>query len=542
MSDPKEFLEKKSQFSNTPSKKEIKDEILGYLMSEYYINHHPKEEQQEQWFQGYLKNYIYKNDIDYKSLEFQNELRHIVDYLGSPQAPRKFYSMTWEVAKQQTSEWDIWLAKRVNEGDDPDGSILLHDLDKGWSAVQLVSSKALSYEGGVMQNCVGTYNQSVQDGVVEIVSIRDKNNNSHMTIEHNIRKNEIVQVQGKQNQLPVAKHQIFFREYLTKAKRTATPSILRSMGVRQLGYEYIIIENDKMYEDKVVQFLDKNPNYNGGGILDISNTSRIKNISGCWDEIIAINSQLENIDNIKAKSVEITKAPMLKRITGDVDSLSVSFSNIEKLNKELSVSTLYCKNLPNIKKINTSDTVNIDLNNLEQEINLSPGQYQSIVINKTKVKGLDDIKANSFKLFGYVMGDIPLANFNNIEVEQSDIASFDELNLPSDFSGIWKINNMPNLKSLENIDLPDLSLDISMAPVLELCSYNKLNLLSLKKCPNIQEFTRNQINVLTYHSSFNGDVKMKRNRIKQIQTNQPELFKGAKSERGKNRSTRGLER
>ena len=56
-----------------------------------------------------------------------------------------------------------------------------------------------------MQNCVdGYYSRTVSDKESQIYSLRDKDNNSHVTIE--FYGNTVKQIKGKQNEIPLVKY------------------------------------------------------------------------------------------------------------------------------------------------------------------------------------------------------------------------------------------------------------------------------------------------------------------------------------------------
>lgn len=89
-----------------------------------------------------------------------------------------------------------------------------------------LTDKDLSYEGNLMGNCVGgvTYKKKVKEGSAFIVSLRDKKNEPHITIEILFNKKsgkfKMNQFFGKQNREPKEEYLDYLKEYLLNFEKS----------------------------------------------------------------------------------------------------------------------------------------------------------------------------------------------------------------------------------------------------------------------------------------------------------------------------------
>ncbi len=90
----------------------------------------------------------------------------------------------------------------------------------GW--YKLTTDACVEYEGAMMGHCVGGYGHQVESGTVEIYSLRDKNNEPHVTIEVEPHSEwdslgvGLQQVKGKENNPPVLKYREQVIDFLRK--------------------------------------------------------------------------------------------------------------------------------------------------------------------------------------------------------------------------------------------------------------------------------------------------------------------------------------
>ena len=77
----------------------------------------------------------------------------------------------------------------------------------------LLLPKELKIEGNIMRNCVGSYSNKVSLGKSLIISLRDKKNQPHVTIEIDIKTSSVTQVRGKANTQPSNEYMKLITEF-----------------------------------------------------------------------------------------------------------------------------------------------------------------------------------------------------------------------------------------------------------------------------------------------------------------------------------------
>jgi len=79
----------------------------------------------------------------------------------------------------------------------------------------LLTPDDLKFEGSIMGHCVGgsNYKSKIKNKQSIILSIRDKNNMPHVTIEVDVKSRTVIQKYGKGNKPPVSKYLMMYSEY-----------------------------------------------------------------------------------------------------------------------------------------------------------------------------------------------------------------------------------------------------------------------------------------------------------------------------------------
>jgi hypothetical protein len=154
-------------------------------------------------------------------------MTHAVDYLNyailaaqnHQPIPAKFrfrdvMSLGIEDALNRADSWSAWIQKNADREEDLYGVNLVMVLPEGYRWVKVLSESALRREGSLMQHCVGGYYRSVEQGSSKIYSLRDEDNEPHVTVES--RGSKVAQIKGKQNRPPVEKYHPMVRDLLNR--------------------------------------------------------------------------------------------------------------------------------------------------------------------------------------------------------------------------------------------------------------------------------------------------------------------------------------
>ena len=175
-----------------------------------------------------------------------------------PKMPAKLHKLTMAQALNASALWHEDIARRAERiradqssfGGDPDAVEVLADGGQGWRWVRVTSPEGLDYEGNAMGHCVG---RGGYDNGVTIISLRDKDNMPHCTIEWDDNNRIVKQVQGRANGPVVEK----YHESVASFINGLEPLIVRGPG--QFGHALVdgkLVHWSKLPEGTTVHELD----------------------------------------------------------------------------------------------------------------------------------------------------------------------------------------------------------------------------------------------------------------------------------------------
>ena len=153
---------------------------------------------------------------------------------------------TFEKALNAAHKWHEIMAQRAEKiARDKElfekslkGTEFVMDLPDGMAAYRLTTAEALDFESEYMGHCVGKggYDKGVEDGSIQIYSIRDKNGEPHATFE--VRGNEIHQCKGKANKAPIAKYRSAVQEFVRQRRFDIKGDVSNTGLIHQDGQYY----------------------------------------------------------------------------------------------------------------------------------------------------------------------------------------------------------------------------------------------------------------------------------------------------------------
>lgn len=188
------------------------------------------------WVQSNLRNYLEKKGNE----ENVGEIEHILDYLGSGEAPTRLKKMSYSQAKNNAEKWNKAQTKKGKDIDEVPGidTKVIKRWKDGFTFVRLVSESSFKREGFMMSHCVASY-YGKKD--VRIYSLRDANNKPHCTMEIVLSENKegVQQIKGKGNG-HIHPH------YITKILRVLTTFFkmpVKESEMENLGYSKFSKEN-----------------------------------------------------------------------------------------------------------------------------------------------------------------------------------------------------------------------------------------------------------------------------------------------------------
>ena len=272
---------------------------------------------------------------------------------------------------------------KISDGDE----LLEKELSDGWYIVRLLTPAALDYESSIMQHCVGhgIYDSKVMSGKVIILSLRDRYNKPHVTIEVNPQDECINQIRGKQNQRPIPKYARNVRMFI---KQSNYRRIDRPIEIGLIADEW-----GEMHDiDELPRYLSIRGNLNLSDchleelpdFLEVSNDLIIENSS-----IGKLPAGLKVLGSLKANGSQLSS---LNSEHGIGKSISVKGCPIHTLPQELFVDGNLDISQTRISSFGKSTIITGDLVAENSCIETLPRDLvvgKNIVLNNTPVKSFD---------------------------------------------------------------------------------------------------------------------------------------------------------
>ena len=129
-------------------------------------------------------------------------------------------SYTAQQALAASEEWHRRMAERGANKIYEEGNINVvygpnwkDNQFNGWTIKQIKSPNDLDVEGHLMDHCVGSYAEEVEQDSSQIYSLRDPSNKPHVTIETQ-NGNNVKQIMGKSNSDPKPQYKSMVKEWL----------------------------------------------------------------------------------------------------------------------------------------------------------------------------------------------------------------------------------------------------------------------------------------------------------------------------------------
>lgn len=167
-----------------------------------------------------------------------DKLRFIIDWaqLVKP----NIFSLNFEQAFTESEKWHNSRKQNLKKANKrySDNSRIVYRCSDGEHFFLKLKPEELYLEGELMGNCVGGYSyiRSLKKKEIIILSLRDKNNFPHVTIEICNKTGREIQTQGKCNTVPIKKYQILIAEFALYAinpdEEELDPEILQLLKIK----------------------------------------------------------------------------------------------------------------------------------------------------------------------------------------------------------------------------------------------------------------------------------------------------------------------
>jgi hypothetical protein len=311
-----------------------------------------------------------------------------VDDLGRPKKLLKFATLAGLIAEVDRSM--VIEAQKLNNVRIAAGEEELHaNLDDGMVLVRLLTPAALDRESSEMQHCIGNggYDHALDDPSRMFLSLRDRFGKAHATLE--IDGNDVNQIQGKQNRLPVKKYIDLLAPFLQERQYQV------KMPATYLGY-----------------------------VIDID---------GQWHDIKNLPDQLHVKGTLSLGGTDTVSLPKSLRVGG---RLIVTGTGIKSLPEDLNVEgTLDIVNsaitsLPNRIRVGDSLYLNSNITELPSNLYVGGSLWLRGSLMKSLPKGL--VVCETLDIIDTVIDHLPddLKVFGGLDIRNTTIGNIPEGVMP----------------------------------------------------------------------------------------------------------------
>lgn len=355
------------------------------------------------------------------SEEFNNELSHAIDYLHIEYANKDLSRLN---VKDTIIQSIKWIENQEKVDDDIEGRIKVNDSDDGYYIVEILNEQALKYEGGKMNHCIGLYyvNQ-ILNQTKRAFSLRDKNNNPHITILYDKETQTIEEMKGNSNKKVKNEYQKYIVSFLNNFSFNFN-TIKDYNFIENISYE----NNSFIYKEEA-----------------------IKNRS--FHTIFRFNDM--RIPNLTEKSITKYKSSFL---TSEIIKENLYINDLSKLDPSVINKKFRSIAIDNIFDINCCKTFkkikshNLEIKEIKDKIPFIDNDYASILMikNTSSNKKITNIRSKSVKQLHIestkllAISNIDLSLTTDLEIVVINNCIIDNLILPTNTKKLKIINSKIN--------------------------------------------------------------------------------------------------
>ena len=220
----------------------------------------------------------------------QTMLEHILDffknYPNPPRLERMSVDNVVQAADDAVSRYNAAQAKQARQVEDNPGVTTLMEFPGGYRFVELSNQKALDREGSLMGHCVGSLHGCyIKDKSRRIFSLRDADNEPHVTIEVTSHDMETTEIKGRSNDTPVRRYWPMIHDFIAKygikvdndyrnigLLNIFNPETNQSMHISLNQFRDMILDPDNSLGQTLLTSYQDDPHRFGGhrGSVDLS--------------------------------------------------------------------------------------------------------------------------------------------------------------------------------------------------------------------------------------------------------------------------------
>lgn len=191
---------------------EIGDSIgfIGNSLS----NDNKKNDKRKHKYDVWIAKEVKKNPL---LIDRISEIRLIIDWVLSNKI--NVFEYSFELALEKQKEWHnkMLVEYNIEEINIPqiEHDRIVFRCSNPKYFIYLLNEKELTYEGKMMGHCIGQdfYRKKIKNNQSIVLSLRDTNNEPHVTIEIDVKKGEVLQQYSKGNSIPPKRYIKLLHEF-----------------------------------------------------------------------------------------------------------------------------------------------------------------------------------------------------------------------------------------------------------------------------------------------------------------------------------------
>jgi hypothetical protein len=387
-----------------------------------------------EWARNWAEKRLYERNVS------ETDIIHVKDWLNSyskenPKIKTKIMKLRWEDAILAQQKWHKSLLEKSEKlkkfNGNPNDIEKIMDGYNGNTWNYITSQEGLKFEGEVMGHCVGSYIYHDKN----IITLRDKNNIAHVTLE--VQNNSIIQIQGKGNNSIHSRYSDDISKLINEL----------NLSLNDINIEdTIIIKNytknnySFSHKDKLLSYIEKNINDDMEFFSEIELSCNKDKISLSIPHNIYYDDYNENdVETIYSTLDNLSDNVIKKIMSMLVENIYIDSNDL--FDKIKDVHNIKIKNIHFIQSINEEhvdflNKITKSMNNIKTNVTnyISDSKYSLPSINNENInltfQQRTDIDLNKIELYNSTLGCISFKDFNseNISVKIKN-SNFDDVNL-----------------------------------------------------------------------------------------------------------------
>jgi len=253
----------------------------------------------------------------------------------------------------------------IDENDIVYGPKWKNDKYNGWTIQKVTKEQDLLAEGNNMNHCVGKYFDNVKNGKIDIYSLRDKQNNPHITLAMYGGTHSVLQYYGYGNSNPDKKYVGMIKEWFLSLGDVEDNSNISTIKDSSDFNSLYDVQNN--IQDKI-KIIEKDDKYDDYGFYQVTNNTK-KDINDLLENIIYFLNQEMGPEQLISSNYNRS---YIREIKQSIDSISSQLVKLSYLYSKIDLDNYINKKIRIIPKESAllflMDKIYNEFNKIQEQI------------------------------------------------------------------------------------------------------------------------------------------------------------------------------